>query len=316
MSSSSPPTVVLEAKQVRKTYKHNQRPIEILHGVSCQLYQHQTLGVIGESGCGKSTLAKILMQIEPASDGELFLHGKPYHEIPKAKFRPQIQMIFQDCYSSLNPRKKAIDIVAEPLLVNSGLSKQECRQRARAVMAQVGLLAEHHHRYPHMFSGGQRQRIGIARAIITKPAIIICDEPVSALDLSVQAQIINLLLELQQTYRLSYLFVSHDLAVVNHISDQILVLYFGSVVEYGAARELFDTPKHPYTKALLASIDTGGGGDKDKFYLLEGELPSPYNPPTGCAFHTRCPLAQDICKHSTPKLRQHQGRLVACHLIA
>ena len=308
------PSVVLETKNICKTYKHYKRTLKILKDISCKVYQHQTLGIIGESGCGKSTLAKILMQIEPATSGELMLSGKSYAEIPKAEFRPQIQMIFQDCYGSLNPRKKAIDIVAEPLLVNSTLSKKECRQQAQEVMAQVGLLEEHWQRYPHMFSGGQRQRIGIARAIITKPAIIICDEPVSALDLSVQAQIINLLLELQRNYNLTYLLISHDLAVVNHVSNQIMVLYFGSIVEYGEARELFNNPQHPYTQALLASIG------KDDGYLLGGELPSPYNPPSGCAFHTRCPLAQDTCKHTPPPLRlsaaHSEGeRYVACHFV-
>lgn len=308
--------LVLEARNVVKRYRSpssNRRLLTVLDGISCQLARQQTLGIIGESGCGKSTLAKIFMQIEPASAGELLIDGQRYQELTLADFRPKIQMIFQDCYSSLNPRKKALNIVAEPLIVAGKYSKEECLVRAQDTLAQVGLSREYWHRYPHMFSGGQRQRIGIARAIITKPQIVICDEPVSALDISVQAQIINLLLELQENYQLSYLVISHDLAVVSHVANTILVMYFGKVVEYGSVDEIFNKPQHPYTKALLDSTLTIGR-QKER-HILSGDIPSLYNPPSGCVFHSRCPLVQDICKQQVPELRSVQGRQVACHLL-
>lgn len=308
--------LVLEARNIVKRYRSsasNRRSITVLDGISCQLTRQQTLGIIGESGCGKSTLAKIFMQIEPASAGELLIDGQRYQELPLADFRPKIQMIFQDCYSSLNPRKKALNIVAEPLIVAGKYSKEECFVRAQDTLSQVGLSREYWHRYPHMFSGGQRQRIGIARAIITRPQIVICDEPVSALDISVQAQIINLLLELQENYQLSYLVISHDLAVVSHVANTILVMYFGKVVEYGSVEEIFNRPQHPYSKALLDSTLTIGR-QKDR-HIVSGDIPSLYDPPSGCVFHSRCPLVQDICKQQVPELRSVQGRQVACHLL-
>lgn len=308
--------LVLEARNIVKRYRSlssNNRQLTVLDGISCQLARQQTLGIIGESGCGKSTLAKIFMQIEPASAGELLIDGQPYHQLSLTDFRPKIQMIFQDCYSSLNPRKKALQIVAEPLIVAGKYSKEECFVRAQDTLVQVGLSREYWHRYPHMFSGGQRQRIGIARAIITRPQIVICDEPVSALDISVQAQIINLLLELQENYQLSYLVISHDLAVVSHIANTILVMYFGKVVEYGQVEEIFNRPQHPYSKALLDSTLTIGRQKNQP--VLSGDIPSLYDPPSGCVFHSRCPLVQDICRQQVPELRVVQGRQVACHLL-
>ena len=317
---SLPPNMnkpLLTARNLVKHYAHARRSrktITAVNDVSFNLTKQQTLGIIGESGCGKSTIAKMLMQIEPTSGGQLFLNDKPYSEIDKTTFRRSIQMIFQDCYSSLNPRRKAIDIVAEPLLVNANLSPPECRQQAQEVLTQVGLTSVYWQRYPHMFSGGQRQRIGIARAIITRPQIVICDEPVSALDISVQAQIINLLMQLQQDYQLSYILISHDLAVINHISDDILVMYFGKIAEYGRATKIFAQPRHPYTQALLNSTACISATDKPKPPALRGEIPSPFDPPRGCAFHTRCPLAQQICREQTPALRTIEDTQVACHL--
>ena len=308
---------LLTASNLVKHYAHARRSrktITAVNDVSFKLAKQQTLGIIGESGCGKSTIAKMLMQIENISDGKIFLNSKPYSEIDKTTFRRSIQMIFQDCYSSLNPRRKAIDIVAEPLIVNSNLPAQECRQQAQEVLTQVGLTSVYWQRYPHMFSGGQRQRIGVARAIITRPQIVICDEPVSALDISVQAQIINLLMQLQQDYKLSYILISHDLAVVNHISDDILVMYFGKIAEYGRATQIFAQPRHPYTQALLNSTARISAEDKPKPPALRGEIPSPFDPPRGCAFHTRCPLAQQICREQIPELRTIDDTQVACHL--
>lgn len=308
-------TPCLEARHLVKHYAHARRSkaITVVNDVSFTLARQRTLGIIGESGCGKSTIAKMLMQIEKLNAGELFMNAKPYAEIDKTEFINSIQMIFQDCYGSLNPRRKAIDIVAEPLLVNSNLSPHECQQRAQEVLTQVGLTSVYWHRFPHMFSGGQRQRIGIARAIITRPQIVICDEPVSALDISVQAQIINLLMKLQQEYQLSYILISHDLAVVNHISDDILVMYFGKIAEYGRATEIFTKPRHPYTQALLNSTARISPEDKPKPPALRGEIPSPFDPPRGCAFHTRCPLAQPLCRAQVPALRNLNGTQVACH---
>lgn len=312
-------TPLLTAHKLVKRYPQslrNKKAITVVNGVSFTLPRQHTLGIIGESGCGKTTIAKMLMQIEKTSAGKLYIDAQPYMKITPTKFRQSIQMIFQDCYSSLNPRRKAIDIVAEPLLVNSTLSAKECRQRAQEVLTQVGLTRVYWHRYPHMFSGGQRQRIGIARAIITRPQIVICDEPVSALDISVQAQIINLLMKLQQDYKLSYILISHDLAVVNHISDEILVMYFGKIAEYGRATDIFTKPRHPYTQALLASTSyITAAATQQKPPALGGEMPSPYDPPRGCAFHTRCPLAQSICREQVPTLRKVDNTQVACHLV-
>ena len=310
---------LLKARHLAKRYmqvrRGKKRTVVAVDDVSFVLHQQCTLGVIGESGCGKTTIAKLLMQIEAATAGEIYLDGKPYAEIDRRQFRRRLQMIFQDCYSSLNPRRKAVDIVAEPLRVNSELSAQQCRQRAQEVLVQVGLTNTYWHRYPHMFSGGQRQRIGIARAIITRPQIVICDEPVSALDISVQAQIINLLMTLQRDYQLSYIVISHDLAVINHIADDILVMYFGKVVEYGRAADIFAAPCHPYTQALVNSTARITAVAVPPPPLLRGEIPSPYDPPRGCAFHTRCPRAESRCRVETPTLRRIDNRRIACHLV-
>ena len=310
-----PANKLLCAQKVCKTFPAPAgKSVRVLQDISCALYRNQTLGVIGESGCGKSTLAKLFMRIEEPTSGKLYFADALYKTIPLAKFRPKIQMIFQDSYSSLNPRKKIIHSVAEPLYVNSDLSKDECLQKAQQILEQVGLTSEYWYRYPHMFSGGQRQRIGIARAVIIKPEIVVCDEPVSALDISVQAQIINLLLEVKRKYHLSYFFISHDLAVVSHFSDFIMVMYMGKIMEYGRVDAVFSSPKHPYTHLMLDSLTHNKRSRMIPAFHLP-EIPSPYDPPKGCVFHTRCPIAKSECRHETPHLREVAGRKVACHLV-
>lgn len=285
--------------------------VKALDGVSFKLGAKQTLGVVGESGCGKSTLAKTLMGLVEPTEGEVLFHGKTRNELGRKESFETIQMIFQDPYSSLNPRKQAWRLIAEPLLINSKLSKKECFDRACELMERVGLRADYAHRYPHMFSGGQRQRLGIARALIMNPKVLICDEPVSALDVSIQAQVLNTLMELQDELDLTYIFISHDLNVVHHISDQLLVMYLGKIVEQGPRDAIFENPKHPYTKALFESSPNIFEGNKDH-QPLEGELPSPLNPPKGCAFHERCPLASEKCRQEIPLLEKREGRYYAC----
>lgn len=293
-----------------KTLKH----VKALDGVSFTVPAKKTLGIVGESGCGKSTLAKTLMRLETPTDGSVKLSGQDSGVMSAKDFHSAIQMIFQDPYNSLNPRKKAWQLIAEPLMINTDYSKEECFKIATDTMKKVGLRPELAHRYPHMFSGGQRQRIGIARALVMQPKVMILDEPVSALDVSIQAQVLNLLMELQDQMDLTYLFISHDLHVVKHISDEILVMYLGKIVEYGNREKVFDDPKHPYTKALVASspsvIKEAGTGP-----AIQGELPSPLNPPSGCAFHKRCPIATDRCSKETPMLEEKHGRQVACFEI-
>ncbi len=286
--------------------------IKALDGVTLSLAAGKTLAVVGESGCGKSTLAKVLMGIEASTEGQILIDGKSSTSLAPAEFRKAIQMIFQDPYSSLNPRKKAWEIIAEPLRINTKLPVRQCRERALEAMKQVGLRPEFADRYPHMFSGGQRQRIGIARALILHPRVLICDEPISALDVSIQAQVINLLIELQDRLGLSYIFISHDLSVVRHLADEVAVMYLGKVVEHGAREKIFREPSHPYTQALLASTPSLKD-PRRKRVILQGEPPSPLNPPTGCSFHQRCPFAQPRCQAETPALRPVQGRDVACH---
>lgn len=288
--------------------------VQALNGINFTLGQNRTLAVVGESGCGKSTLARCLMQIESPTAGDIVLSGKPISEIGKVEVRKNVQMIFQDPYGSINPRKRAWKIIAEPLIINSKLSQNQCRGEAYELIAKVGLRPELGNRYPHMFSGGQRQRLGIARALILKPHIIVCDEPVSALDVSIQAQILNLLVELQKELGLSYLFISHDLSVVRHISDEIMVIYLGQVMERGNTTDIFSMPLHPYTKSLIAATPLLHGRTV-KLPPLKGEVPSPMNPPPGCLFHKRCPIAEPRCSTEVPKLRPVGKQLVACHLV-
>ncbi len=290
--------------------------VRALDGVSFELAERRTLAVVGESGCGKSTLARLLTMIEPQTRGRLSIAGTNIERAPKhvtPVMRQTVQIIFQDPFGSLNPRKKVGTIIGEPLVVNTKLTKAERREKVLDIMAKVGLRPEHFDRYPHMFSGGQRQRIAIARALVLRPKIIIADEPVSALDVSIQAQVLNLLMDLQEELGLAYVFISHDLSVVRHIADDVMVMYLGRAVEHGPAAEIFTSPQHPYTRALLASTPHINPEARSERIVLSGELPSPLSPPTGCAFHTRCPQAGDICALEQPAFAKFGGTNVACH---
>ncbi len=290
--------------------------VRAVDGVSFSLGAGETLAVVGESGCGKSTLARMATLLEPPTGGELLIDGNATAETDGAerrKLRLSVQMVFQNPYGSLNPRKTVGSILEEPLTIN-GRGDHAARQRAvRAMMAKVGLRDDQHGRYPHMFSGGQRQRIAIARALMLNPRVVVADEPVSALDVSIQAQVLNLLMDLQDEFRLAYLFISHDLSVVRHIAQQVLVMYCGRPVEHGPKDAIFAHPRHPYTRVLLAATPTA---DKTKRVIAEpvrGEPPSPLDPPPGCAFASRCPHATDICTAERPELRELDGQRVACH---
>lgn len=285
--------------------------VKALDGVSFEVEKKHTLAIVGESGCGKSTLAKTLMGLEEKTSGEIQFEGKSSDILKGKDLYQTIQMIFQDPYNSLNPRKKAWKIIAEPLLINNKVSQKEAYNKACELMEKVGLRPQMANRYPHMFSGGQRQRLGIARALILNPKVLICDEPISALDVSIQAQVLNLLVELQDQLELTYLFISHDLNVVKHIADSVLVMYLGKVVEYGKRQEIFENPQHPYTKALLEASPNIFEPEKEH-NPLEGEPPSPLSPPSGCAFHERCPIATERCHTETPQLEAALGRKVAC----
>lgn len=303
-------TVSLSKEYPVRSFFGPKRSVKALTDVSFRLEPGETLAVVGESGCGKSTLAKLLLGIEPASSGSVLWDGKPAHAIAPAELRRNVQMVFQDPMGSLNPRKRVWEIVAEPLRINTKLSAEECRVKAISLLQKVGLRAEQADRYPHMFSGGQRQRIGIARALMLRPRVLVCDEPVSALDVSIQAQILNLLRDLQDEFQLSYLFISHDLSVVRYLADRVLVIYLGRAVETGLASEVLTSPKHPYTQALLASTPEIRFDGVPRAQVVRGELPSPFHPPSGCAFHKRCPIAQDRCRTEVPAL---DAKGVACH---
>jgi len=290
--------------------------VRALNGVSFDLHRGRTLAVVGESGCGKSTLARLLTMIERPTSGSLVIDGKDVSEAPRAEIktlRDQVQIVFQDPYGSLNPRHKIGTILTEPLVINRRMSADERREMADAMIRKVGLRSEHLDRFPHMFSGGQRQRIAVARALMLNPAIVVADEPVSALDISIQAQVLNLLADLQEELGLAYLFVSHDLSVVRHIADEVMVMYLGRPVEQGPAAAIFDQARHPYTKALMSATPRVEPDQRKGRILLKGELPSPLNPPPGCPFHTRCPHATDVCRSDRPELREVAGRHVACH---
>jgi oligopeptide transport system ATP-binding protein len=276
----------------------------------------EVLGLVGESGCGKSTLGRLLIRLLDPTSGSVVFDGVDVAAAEGATLqalRRRFQMIFQDPYGSLNPRMRVDELVTEPLRL-AGKSRKECRERAPQLLAMVGLAPEHGMRYAHQFSGGQRQRIGIARALALDPALIVCDEPVSALDVSVQGQVVNLLRDLQRERGLSYVFVSHDLRIVRHIADRVAVMYLGRIVEIGDKEAIYRQPLHPYTEALLAAVPMPRPGRARRRSQVQGEIPSPMNPPSGCPFHPRCPLAADRCRVEPPVLHPVAGRDVACHL--
>lgn len=292
--------------------------LKVLDGVSFTLSPGKTLAIVGESGSGKSTLARQITMIESPTSGDIFIAGRSITSFGKSEWpsvRRAIQMIFQDPYGSLNPRKTVGAIIAEPLAINTSLRGDERRNSVHSMMSKVGLRAELSGRYPHMFSGGQRQRIAIARALILNPQVVVADEPVSALDVSVQAQVLNLLLELKDEFQLAYVFILHDLSVVRFIADEVIVLYLGRPVERASVETLFRNPAHPYTQALIASTPRVDKKARTERVMLHGEIPSPLNPPSGCAFRTRCPFANDRCATSRPELRPFAGREVACHRV-
>ncbi len=317
-------TAVLEARDLEKMYAVSggmfSKAVEVkaLRGVSFSLEAGRTLAVVGESGCGKSTLARLVTMIERPSEGVLRIDGRDVSEHGGAKsveLRRAVQIVFQDPYGSLNPRKKIGATLEEPLEINTDDDAATRRQKALDMLARVGLKAEHYGRYPHMFSGGQRQRIAVARALMLRPRILVLDEPVSALDVSIQAQILNLLAELQEEFGLAYLFISHDLSVVKHVADDIMVMYLGRPVEFGPCDEIFGKPRHPYTRALLSATPVADPKRRRERVALKGELPSPINPPAGCSFNPRCPLAFERCRRERPALEPRGLSRVACFAV-
>lgn len=313
---------VIEARELSRHYQVSRgffKPsatVKALNGVSFSLSAGQTLAVVGESGCGKSTLARALTLIEKPTGGSLKLDGTDVATASAAQtrvLRQRVQMVFQNPYGSLNPRKRIVQMLDEPLLLNTDLSQVERRERIVDMLAQVGLRKEHAQRYPHMFSGGQRQRIAIARAMMLQPGLLVADEPTSALDVSIQAQILNLFMDIQERTQIAYVFISHNLSVVEHIAERVMVMYLGRVVEFAPKAMLFAQPLHPYTRALLSATPSIDPARRAHKIRIVGELPSPLNPPSGCTFHKRCPYVQARCSEEVPQLRMVERREVACH---
>ncbi|HCY5333564.1 TPA: ABC transporter ATP-binding protein, partial [Staphylococcus aureus] len=302
---------ILEVNQIKKYYKiktgllQKTQYVKAVDDVSFSIKKGQTFGLVGESGCGKSTLGKVIIRLEDATSGSIIVNGEDITRLQGKKLRKsrqQYQMIFQDPYASLNPMQMVGDIISEPILNYKKLPKEEIKKEVLYLLKCVGLSEDAYYKYAHEFSGGQRQRVGIARALALRPSLIVADEPVSALDVSVQSQVLNLLKDLQEQFKLSYLFIAHDLSVVKHISDVIGVMYLGHIVEIASDKEIYENPKHPYTKALISSIPQIDKHNNNRI-ILKGELPSPSNPPQGCPFHTRCPIAKDKCKENIPQLK-------------
>ena len=314
--------ILLEAKDIKKYFpvkkkwftRGPRKTVKAVDGISLQIFRGEALGLIGESGCGKSTFSRVVMHLIPPTEGQVFYNGKPVTGKDIMEFRRRVQMVFQDPYSSLDPRMNVRDIIEEPLRVHTNLSAEEKLAVVKKVLEQIELPAETLEKYPHEFSGGQRQRIGIARVLVTDPELLVCDEPVSALDVSIQASILNLFKQMQRERGLSYLFISHDLSVVKHLCDRIAVMYLGRIVELAEKKELFANTLHPYTQALMSAIPAIRAANRGKKIRLQGEPPSPIDPPSGCAFHVRCPYADKICAEQVPPLRDMGGgHMAACH---
>lgn len=317
-------TPLVEVKKLQKVFPVKKGLLgkpKLLHAVdevSFAIQKGETFSLVGESGCGKSTTGRLVTRLLTPNQGEVWFNGRDISHLNENQMRPirkEMQMVFQDPYASLNPRMKVKDLVAEPLLIHTKMSRKEREKLATELLEVVGLNSYHAERFPHEFSGGQRQRIGIARALSVRPSLIVADEPVSALDVSIQSQVLNLLQDLQEEYGLTYLFISHDLSVVEHISDRIGVMYLGALVETAGKDALYDNPLHPYTQALLSSVPVPDPKQKSERIILKGDLPSPVDPPSGCRFHTRCPACMEICKQVTPVFKEIEpGHQVACHL--
>ena len=317
-------SILLSVENLHKAFRVNpDRPgaakqlLKAVDGVSFTLQAGETLGLVGESGCGKSTIGKLLLRLIEPDRGIIHFDGKPVTGTSKRELtvmRRDMQMIFQDPYSSLNPRMRVGEIIGEPLVIHGLARGKDMRDQVLALMQKVGLSPEHYDRYPHEFSGGQRQRIGIARTLAVRPRLVVADEPVSALDLSIQAQIVNLLKDLQEEFGLTYLFISHDLGVIEHVCDRVAVMYLGRIVEVADAEQLYLMPRHPYTEALLNAVPVPDPNRHRRKQVLGGEIPSPIDPPAGCHFHPRCPYAQEICRQEYPPLIEYaDGQLAACH---
>jgi peptide/nickel transport system ATP-binding protein/oligopeptide transport system ATP-binding protein len=322
----APGDVLLEVQGLRKFFPAKtgwlarSAKVHAVDGVSFWIAEGETLGLVGESGCGKSTTGKLILRLLDPTEGQILWRGRRIDRLNRGEMRPvrrELQAVFQDPYSSLNPRIRAADIVSEPLRNYEALSATQARGRAAELFERVGLRPDQMVKYPYEFSGGQRQRLGIARALSVRPRLIVCDEPVSALDVSVQAQVINLLMDLQAEFNLSYLFVAHDLAVVEHISHRVAVMYLGKIVEIAPKRAIFTCPQHPYTEALLEAVPVPDPKLRRQRRVLRGDVPSPIDPPSGCRFHTRCPYVEERCKREEPALKEiAPGQWVACHLRA
>ncbi|MFO1443156.1 dipeptide ABC transporter ATP-binding protein [Bacillus sp. Bva_UNVM-123] len=317
--------ILLEVKGLKKYFPitggifgKKMGEVKAVDDISFFVHKGETLGIVGESGCGKSTTGRMLMRLIEPSEGKVIFEGKELtnlNDTDMRRMRKHMQMVFQDPFASLNPRHTVEKILEEPLIVHEKMKKEERKQKIKEMLEVVGLSSYHAKRYPHQFSGGQRQRIGIARALMTRPKLIIADEPVSALDVSIQSQVLNLLEDLQKEFRLTYIFIAHDLSVVKHISDRVGVMYLGRLVEITTAKQLYEKPLHPYTKALLNAVPVPDPDLKQERSLLAGDIPSPANPPQGCAFHTRCTECLDVCKSERPQLTEiEQGHFAACHL--